>query len=60
MTQNIRGSLTTIEAAAILKVSKQRIQQLIAAGLLKAEKRAGAWFIDAASVEERKRRNENG
>ena len=56
MTQNIRGSLTAIEAAAILKVSKQRIQQLIAAGLLKAEKRAGAWFIDAASVEERKRR----
>ena len=49
-------TLTAIEAAAILKVSKQRIQQLIAAGLLKAEKRAGAWFIDAASVEERKRR----
>ncbi|MFA5409436.1 MAG: helix-turn-helix domain-containing protein [Bacilli bacterium] len=60
MTQNIRGSLTTIEAAAILKVSKQRIQQLIAAGLLRGEKRAGAWFIDAASVEERKGRNENG
>ena len=50
--------LTTIEAAAILKVSKQRIQQLIAAGLLRGEKRAGAWFIDTASVEERKRKTE--
>lgn len=57
MTQNIRGSLTAIEAAAELQVSKQRIQQLIAAGLLKAEKRAGAWFLDAASVEERKRKS---
>ena len=51
-------TLTTIEAAAILKVSKQRIQQLIAAGLLKGEKRAGAWFLDAESVENRKRKSE--
>ena len=49
-------TITAIEAAAMLGVTKQRIQQLIAAGFLKAEKRAGAWFIDAASVEERKRR----
>ena len=52
------NTLTTVEAAAALGVSKQRIQQLIAAGKLKAEKRAGAWFIDAESVEERKGKTE--
>ena len=51
-------TLTTIEAARELGVSGARIRQLAAAGLLKGEKRGRDWMIDAASVEERKRRNE--
>ena len=55
---NTSKTLTTIEAARELGVSGARIRQLAAAGLLKGEKRGRDWMIDAASVEERKRRNE--
>lgn len=51
-------TLTTAEAARELGVSDARIRQLAAAGELKGEKRANAWFFDAASVEERKRKTE--
>ena len=50
--------LTTAEAARELKVTGARIRQLAAAGLLKGEKRRRDWMIDAASVEERKGRND--
>ena len=50
--------LTTAEAARELGVTGARIRQLAAAGELKGEKRANAWFLDAASVEERKRRSQ--
>ena len=53
-------TLTTAEAARELGVSDARIRQLAAAGELRGEKRGRDWFIDAASVEERKGRNENG
>lgn len=55
MTRNISGSLTTPEAARELGVTEQRIRQLAAAGELKGEKRGRDWFIDAESVEEKKR-----
>ena len=48
--------LTTAESARELGVSGARIRQLAAAGELKGEKRGRDWMIDAASVEERKRR----
>ena len=51
-------TLTTAEAASELGVSDARIRQLAAAGDLKGEKRGRDWMIDAASVEERKRRKE--
>jgi len=54
---NTSKTLTTIEAARELGVSGARIRQLAAAGLLKGEKRGRDWMIDAASVEERKRKS---
>ena len=51
-------TLTTAEAARELGVSDARIRQLAAAGELKGEKRGRDWMIDAASVEERKRKTE--
>ena len=50
--------LTTAEAARELGVSGARIRQLAASGELKGEKRGRDWMIDAASVEERKRKSE--
>ena len=50
--------LTTAEAARELGVTGARIRQLAAAGELKGEKRGRDWMIDAASVEERKRKSE--
>jgi len=52
-------TLTTAEAARELGVTEQRIRQLAAAGEIKAEKHGRDWMIDAASVEERKRRKED-
>lgn len=51
-------TLTTPEAARELGVTGARIRQLAAAGELKGEKRGRDWMIDAASVEERKRKTE--
>ena len=51
-------TLTTAEAARELGVPGARIRQLAAAGDIKAEKRGRDWMIDAASVEERKRKTE--
>lgn len=49
-------TLTTREAARELGLTDARIRQLTAAGLLQAEKRGRDWFIDAESVEERKKK----
>ena len=49
--------LTTAEAARELGVTGARIRQLAAGGELKGEKRGRDWMIDAASVEERKRKS---
>lgn len=46
--------LTTHEAAALLGVSVRRVQALIAAGKLVAERRGRDWFIDRDSVMQRK------
>jgi excisionase family DNA binding protein len=43
-------SLTTAEAAAILHVSRRRVQELIRLGTLKAIKPGRDWVIDPASV----------
>lgn len=51
-------TLTTAEAARELKVTGARIRQLAATGEIKAEKHGRDWMIDAASVEERKRKTE--
>jgi len=50
--------ITTTEAAALLGVTPQRVRALIKAGILEAEKWGRDWQIDAASVEERKRKTE--
>lgn len=46
--------LTTHEAAALLGVSVRRVQALIAAGKLVAERRGRDWFLDRDSVMQRK------
>jgi excisionase family DNA binding protein len=43
--------LTTAEAAAILQVSRRRVNELIKLGTLHAEKRGRDWQIDEASVD---------
>lgn len=43
--------LTTAEAAAILKVSRRRINELIRLGTLQATKPGRDWEIEPASVE---------
>ena len=50
-------TFTTAEAARELGVTGARIRQLAAAGELKGEKRGRDWMLDAASVEERKRKS---
>jgi len=45
--------LTVKEAAAILNVSPQRVVQLLNAGQLIGQKRAGVWLIDEHSVRSR-------
>ena len=50
--------ITVTAAAALLGVTPQRVRALIKAGMLQAEKWGRDWQIDAASVEERKRRKE--
>ena len=53
---DVAKTLTTREAARELGLTDARIRQLTAAGLLQAEKRGRDWFIDAESVEERKKK----
>jgi excisionase family DNA binding protein len=43
--------LTTAEAAAILQVSRRRVNELIRLGTLTASKPGRDWEIDPASVE---------
>lgn len=43
--------LTTTEAAALLGVTRRRVQELIRLGTLKAEKFGRDWQVDQASVE---------
>lgn len=45
--------LTTKEAAALLKVSPRRVNNLIEVGALRAQKFGRAWMVDEASVRER-------
>ena len=45
--------MTTSQAAATLNVSTRRVQELIKAHELKAEKASGVWLIDEASVHNR-------
>tara|TARA_R110002096_G_C14635672_1_gene725187 strand:- start:2352 stop:2597 length:246 start_codon:yes stop_codon:yes gene_type:complete len=47
----INDDLTTVETAEALEVSEGTVRRLIANKTLDAEKRAGAWFVDACSVE---------
>lgn len=44
-------NLTTQQAADELKVSRRRVNELIALGTLKAEKFGPAWQVDSVSVE---------
>lgn len=43
--------MTTDEAAAVLQVTRRRVQELIRLGTLQATKRGRDWMIDPASVE---------
>lgn len=43
--------MTTAEAAAILQVSRRRVNELIRLGTLRAEKPGRDWEVDPASVE---------
>lgn len=43
--------LTTAEAAAILQVSRRRVNELITLGTLKAERFGNAWQVDSESIE---------
>lgn len=43
--------LTTAEAAAILQVSRRRVNELIQIGTIKATRFGQAWQVDEASVE---------
>ena len=47
--------ITTTEAAALLKITPQRVRALIKAGILEAEKWGRDWQIDGESVESRKK-----
>ncbi len=48
------GEMTTKQAAHELQISTKRVADLIADGVLRAEKIAGVWLIDPASVHDRK------
>ena len=50
--------ITVAAAAALLGVTPQRVRHMIQSGILQAEKFGRDWMIDAASVEERKRKSE--
>ncbi len=49
----VPDSLSVTQAAQMLNVSRQRVQQLISSGALTAEKIGNVWAVNAASVEER-------
>ena len=46
--------ITSEEAAWRLGISRRRVQKLVSDGVIPAEKRSGAWFIDEGAVEERR------
>jgi excisionase family DNA binding protein len=50
--------ITTQEAAAILKLTRRRIVQLINGGKLKAHKWGRDWQVKLESVEEYRRKNQ--
>lgn len=52
--------MTTNEAAAALGLTRRRVNELIRAGKLRAEKPGRDWIVDAASVEELKAQNRTG
>src|SRR5262245_30388132 len=52
---NSSEALTVEEAAARLGISREMVQKLVTAGQLPAQRRAGAWWIDAGAVERRRR-----
>ena len=51
------GFMSTAEAAAALRVNRQRVVQLINAGKLDAAKVGRSYIVAADSVERRKREN---
>lgn len=48
-----RAQMSISEAATILNVNRQRIHQLLKAGILTGEKSGAIWLIDRTSVEAR-------
>lgn len=52
----VPNSLSVTQAAQMLNVSRQRVQQLISSGGLAAEKVGNVWAVSAASVEKRRTR----
>lgn len=48
------GKITVPEAARLLGVTRVRVWQLIKKGKLKAEKKGRDWWVDLASVEQRR------
>jgi excisionase family DNA binding protein len=52
------GVLTYAEAGRVLGVSRQRVQQLVEAGVLSVSRRYGRVYVSCGSVESEVRRRE--
>lgn len=51
MKKETQEMLDTVQAAALIGISKQQVQRLVTAGLIQAQKFGRSWLIPRAEVE---------